>query len=217
MSTTTDKPKKHHSAITAEYRSFWQPVFDHLGIPNPLFTAKLCYMGKEFPSDGPRVPVVRLFPSELNAGQNFFTELFDWDQNHYDPMNRQLYRLKSNPNWKSEPHKYVEAVSEKSNTTYIIRLSDFELVNSTSVTSAFPEFAKPKGKAPMVTSAGTFNTEGMDDPFIEDLFSSIDKEDDHYSKMTIRDLYCVMQNVPMSNKNWLNRLITKGKQWQQKQ
>ena len=68
----------------------------------------------------------------------------------------------------------------------------------------------------MVTSAGTFNTNIEEDPFDEDLFSSFDKEDDHYSKMTIRDLYCVMQNTPMSNKKWLNTLITEGKKWQQK-
>lgn len=214
MSTTTDKPKRHHSAVTAEYRPYWQPVFESIGVANPLFTAKLCYMGKEFPADGVRVPVIRLFPSELNAGQDFYTELFDWDQNHYEPMYRQLYRLKFNPNWKNEPNVYVEANSDKIGSTYIIRLSDFELVNSTSVTSYGPEITN--GKKTMVTSAGTFTTNTDEDLFDEDLFSSLDIEDDHYSKMTIRDLYCVMQNVPMSNKKWLNSLITKGKQWQQK-
>jgi hypothetical protein len=213
MSIASYKSKKHHSEVTAEYRLYWQPVFDSLKITNPLFTAKLCYMGKEFPADGARVPVVRLFPSELNAGQDFYTELFDWDQNHYEPMNRQLYRLKHNPNWKSETDRYVEASSEKMS-TYIIRLSDFELVNSTSATASGPEIQKDK--TTMVTSAGTFNTNIEEDPFDEDLFSSFDKEDDHYSKMTIRDLYCVMQNTPMSNKKWLNTLITEGKKWQQK-
>ena len=43
-----------------------------------------------------------------------------------------------------------------------------------------------------------------------------DDEDDHYTKMTIRDLYCMLQNIPMSNKKWLNQLIQKGNQWQQK-
>jgi hypothetical protein len=42
-----------------------------------------------------------------------------------------------------------------------------------------------------------------------------EKEDDHISKMTIRDRYCITHNVPLSNKKWLNELIIKGKSWLQ--
>jgi hypothetical protein len=34
--------------------------------------------------------------------------------------------------------------------------------------------------------------------------------------MTMRDYYCIKQNVPMSNKQWLNDLIKTGVEWQQK-
>ncbi len=42
------------------------------------------------------------------------------------------------------------------------------------------------------------------------IFSS---EDDNLSKMTIRDKYCITQNVPFTNKQWLNDLIKKGIKW----
>jgi len=35
--------------------------------------------------------------------------------------------------------------------------------------------------------------------------------------MTIRDIYCIVQNTPMSNKKWLNNLIKEGKKWQVQQ
>ena len=42
----------------------------------------------------------------------------------------------------------------------------------------------------------------------------IEKDDIHYSQMTIRDIYCIIQNTPMSNKEWLNNLINEGTSWQ---
>lgn len=225
MTTTIDKPKKHISAITAEYRAFWQPLFDNMGLSNPCFGAKLCYQGKEFTNDGSRVAGIRFFPSELNAGADYYTELFDWDQNRFNPANRTLYKLCFNPNWQSEPDKYIEVVSDKLPTsTFAVRLSDLEVVNCTDAKALVPEMVKSKAAA--AADMGSLfgfgtpapQTSAENDAFnqedeLSEMFS--DKEDNHYSSMTIRDLYCMLQNVPMSNKKWLNQLISKGKQWQQ--
>jgi hypothetical protein len=210
MTTTIDKPKKHISTITSEYRPFWQKLFEHMGVSTPVFGAKLCYLGKEFSNDGTRIPCVRFFPNELNTGQDYYTELFDWDQNRYDAGNRTLYRLPFNPNWQKEIDKYVEVTSDKLPTsTYAIKLSDLELVNQTNAKALYPDIVI--AKSPVVEETKSF------DPFEEfeheEMYS--EKDDNHYSSMTIRDLYCVMQNVPLSNKKWLNQLIEKGKQWQQ--
>lgn len=221
MTTTIDKPKKHISAMTAEYRAFWQPLFDNMGLSNPCFGAKLCYLGKEFSNDGSRVPGIRFFPSELNNGVDYYTELFDWDQNRFDPANRTLYRLRYNPNWQSEPDKYIEMVSEKLPTsTFAVRLSDLEVINRTDAKALVPELVTPKTvlSNDMGSLFGSTVASSNDDAFdaeeqMSEMFS--DKEDNHYSSMTIRDLYCMLQNVPMSNKKWLNQLISKGKQWQQ--
>lgn len=214
MTTTIDKPKKHISAITSEYRPFWQPLFEHLEVSNPVFGAKLCYLGKEFSNDGSRVPCVRFFPNELNTGQDYYTELFDWDQNRHDPTHRTLYRLPYNSNWQMQKDKYVEVTSDKLPTsTFAIKLSDFELVNKTEAKALYPDIVIDKQPVLEVKT-----TEHSFDAFNENEFTDMysELEDNHYSSMTIRDLYCVMQNVPLSNKKWLNQLIEKGKQWQQK-
>lgn len=204
MSTTAEKPKKHISEITSEFKPFWQPLFDNMGVNNPTFGAKLGYLGKEFMEGGKRVPAVRFFPNELSSGNDYYLELYDWDQNFYHAEARVLYRLAFDPDWKNQTDKYVEVPSDKLPVpTYAVKISDLEIVNTTPATAKYPEMAAEKGLVPELP--GLFEEEE------EDLFS--EKEDDHYTKMTVRDLYCIMQNVPLSNKKWLNTLINKGREW----
>ena len=196
---TEPEKKKHITQITTEYLPFWQNLFNHMGISSPKFGSKLCYMGKEFGDE--RVECVRFWASELSGNQDFYIEMFDWDQEHYDRKNRKLYRLINNPNWKLNTKKYVEVeTSVEGRNTYAVRVSDLELVNSTTVTSAYADVII------------------IEDESEEDLFPGMysEKEDSHFSAMTMRDYYCVKQNVPMSNKEWLNDLIKKGIEWQQK-
>ena len=40
---------------------------------------------------------------------------------------------------------------------------------------------------------------------------STEKDDAHYAQLTIRDIYCIVNNKPLSNKKWLNNLINQGK------
>jgi hypothetical protein len=198
----TTEPKKNMNVkeLTAKYAPFWQSLFTNMGISSPKFGAKLCYNGKEFGEE--RHPCVRFWPSELSCGQDFYIECFDWDQEHYDRANRKLYRLNNNPNWKLNHNKYVEVETSPETITYAVKLSDLELVNSTPVTAAYAE----------VVAAPSF----MDEP--EEEFSGMfsEKEDTHMSAMTLRDHYCIENNVPLSNKKWLNDLIKEGLAWQQK-
>ena len=196
---TEPEKKKHIKEITTEYLPFWQNLFNHMGISSPRFGSKLCYMGKEFGEE--RVECVRFWASELSSNQDFYIEMFDWDQEHYDRKNRKLYRLVNNANWKLNTLKYVEVeTSVEGRNTYAVRLSDLELVNSTIVTAAYADVI-------------TIEEESKDDLF-PGMYS--EKEDSHFSAMTMRDYYCVKQNVPMSNKEWLNDLIKTGIEWQQK-
>lgn len=213
MSNVNEKVKKHISEITAEYKPFWQPLFKDLKIDNPAFGAKLCYMGKEFSNDGTREACVRFFPNELNSGNDYYTELFDWDQYYFTPNHRTLYKLKFNPHWKSEPEKYVEVPSDKLPTsTYAVRLSDLEIVNKSDITAIIPTVSSEPAPGLFNSSNGTL-FDNLQDPFNEESFDGAfaEKEDNHYTSLTIRDLYCMIQNVPMSNKKWLNQLISKNK------
>lgn len=192
------KKEKNIKELTVEYAPFWQNLFTNMGISSPKFGAKLCYMGKEFGET--REECVRFWNSELSSGQDFYVELFDWDKEYYDRTNRKLYRLVSNPNWKLNPKKYVEVETSadgKTNTTYAVRLTDLELVNSTPVTARYAEIITPP-------SFPEFDEELEGGMYSE-------KEDSHYSAMTMRDYYCIKHNVPLSNKGWLNDLIKKGK------
>ena len=196
--------KKHIREISAEYLPFWLPLFKTMGISSPKFGAKLCYMGKEFGEE--RLECVRFWPNELSSGKDFYVELFDWDQENYDRKNRVLYRLVSNPNWKLNPAKYVEVSTSLESPTYAIKISDLELVNSTPTTAAYAEVVSVPE---MFTAEIAVNEEEFNGMFSE-------KEDCHLSGMTMRDKYCMHNNVPLSNKGWLNDLIKQTIAWQQK-
>lgn len=230
MTTVTEKakPKFDIPAITAEYKPFWFPLFKHMGLEKPTFGAKLCYLGKEFTDDGsPAQLCVRFFANELNSGNDYYTELFTWEAERHHPTQRVLYRLRHNPHWESQPHKYAKVVNFP---TYAVRLTDLEIVNvtegvdGTSPDLMFvknPVFSAPaanvrsegNGSASAPSTLFTPTAEDETESLLSEMFTEL--EDQHYSALTIRDLYCILQNVPMSQKKWLNSLITKGKEWQQ--
>jgi len=203
-----DKPKKHISELTKELKPFWESLFDAYEIGNPTFGAKLGYMGKEFGE--PRVACVRFFPNELSSGNDYYLELFNWDQDPFHEGQRVLYRHKFDSEWEKKiGSKYVEVeVASLSTPTYAVKVSDLELVNETDIKAAYPELdtntASEKDEVPWHE-----DEEKQTEMFIE-------QEDDHYTKMTIRDLYCMMNEVPMSNKKWLNTLIKNGSEWKKK-
>ena len=203
-----NKPKKHISELTKELKPFWETLFDTYEIGNPTFGAKLGYMGKEFGE--PRVACVRFFPNELSSGNDYYLELFDWDQNSFHEGQSVLYKHKFDPEWEKKiGSKYITVeVASLSTPTYAIKVSDLELINETDIKAAYPEI---KGAA---------SSKEDEVPWFEDEEKQtemfIEQEDDHYTKMTIRDLYCMMNEVPMSNKKWLNTLIKNGSEWKRK-
>lgn len=200
----TPIPKKRHiSEITSDWRSYWEPLFDKVGLVNPIFGAKLGYNGKEFGE--PKQLCVRFFPNEMSNGHDYYLELFNWDHTFYHANDRVLYRLKYDAQWESNP-KIAKVIGNLATPTYAIRVSDLEVVNVSSRVTARPEIPLSH---PETTSASTAFAE--DDILSESSFeeSYSESADDHYSKMTIRDHYCMKENLPFTNKPWLNELIKK--------
>jgi hypothetical protein len=200
---TVEKRKKHINEITEEFKTFWEPLFSEMGIDNPLFYAKLCYSGSEFiGTDGVTSPVFRVYAEQISKNQDIYIELYDWDDLPYNNGYRTLYKFENNSNWRDE-ESYVEITKKTDGTllpypSYAFRLSSLKLVNSTPIKSLFP-LSEPVEE---VSSSESFNEQfDIDEPFIEE------KEDSHYSNMTIRDIYCIVHNTPKSNKGWLNKLI----------
>lgn len=212
MSTTTKK--KHINELTEEFRPFWEPLFEEMGIETPLFFAKLCYNGNEF--GVLPVETIRVYAEQISKNQDVFIELFDWFDKPYHDGERVLYRFKNNPDWRENPADYREITKKKDGTmlstpSYAFKLSSCEVVNRTSIKFNEPEHQTKTSEEPELTlpKYGEIDTDIFEDNYVE-------KDDNHYAQMTIRDIYCIVQNVPMSNKTWLNNLIKDGKQWQQK-
>ena len=211
MSTTTKK--KHINELTEEFRSFWEPLFEEMGIENPLFFAKLCYNGNEFGATP--VETIRFYAEQISKNQDVYVELFDWFDKPYHQGERVLYKFKNNPDWRNSTDDYREITKKKDGSmlpypSYAFKISSFEKVNRTSIKFNEPELTKISSEPELtLPKYDELENEIFDDNYLE-------KDDNHYAQMTIRDIYCIVQNVPMSNKKWLNNLIKDGKQWQQK-
>ena len=214
------RKKKHINVITAEFKPYWEQMFIDNGIENPLFYAKLCYQGSEFESvDGRKSECIRFFPSELSKNQDLFIEMFDWFDKPYEDGYRSLYRLKNKPDWKTAPNFCVEVTLKNDGTplptpTYAVRVADLELISRNKIETAYPTMAKTSAKIEEKPQQ-TLEFEKVDMSSFEDeteIFT--EKDDAHYAQMTIRDIYCIVNNVPLSNRKWLNTLIGEGKTWQ---
>lgn len=234
MSTTTEAPKKHITQLTAESKEFWQPLFNHMKLTTFQFGAKIGYLGKEFESEGlGRVPAVRFFRNELSKG-DFYMELFNFDDTYYHSGVRKLYRLRYNANWESDSKNYKKIEHPKFE-TFAVKMSDFELVNETSIKALFPEVITEAAIAtPTVTKKFVVSEDGpvelkmaekmaaaeLDFRDVEDEVEKTipamfaEQEDANANQMTMRDYYCMLQNAPLSNKKWLNELIMEGRKWQ---
>ena len=205
--------KKHITEITNEFKVYWLDMFTHMGIEKPLFLSKLGYLGNEFESiDGSRSLCVRFFGNELSNGQDIYIELFDWDQNYYHANERVLYKLKYNPNWKTDTKNYYEITKKNDGSpmttpSYAVRVSDMEIVSKNNIKELGPQLHLFRE----VDSRLLEESKKTDlAPDAEESFSK-EKEDAHYAQMTIRDIYCIIHNKPLSNKKWLNNLIQYNK------
>jgi len=200
-SASADNKKRSFNDLAEEFFPFWKDLFESLKLPSIEFKTKLCYGSKEFEldKDGDKPPAIRFFKSELNSNKDIYIELCNWDHNFFDPMHRRLYKLKNNPEWEMDPDRYKKS-DNMSHPSWAIRIDELELINETSVTKSKAEIIKKEAKISEKKS-----------PELEEEYSDLfeDLEDDHFSKMTIRDFYCIVQNKPYSGKKWLNKLISK--------
>ena len=212
------KKKKHINVITTEFKPYWEQLFADNGIENPTFLAKLCYQGGEFEIvDGKKSECIRFFANELSKNQDLFIELFDWYDKPYEEGHRNLYRLKNKPDWTTDTT-FCSEVTLKSDGTalpfvsYAVRLSDLELISRNKIETAYAVMTKKLTEESQQLLNLDFPTVDVVD--LDDELPFTEKEDNHYAQMTIRDIYCIVNKVPLSNKKWLNTLIDEGKKWQ---
>lgn len=162
---------------------YHEPAFHMLNESNPSFYPKNPFMWNEEEH-------VSMMKSELTS-KVFYTELVDKNYDPSDP-NRTLYRFRGNPNYINEYFSKTEIGKTGEYNRYFVPLQDFEKVD---LSTLFPdekpvEFTGPKLSVP------SYNDDEDDD-----------NEDALMSKLTIRDHAAIQWKLPVSNKEWLNKLI----------
>lgn len=151
-------------------------TFKKAGLIDPYFIIKMAYIPK---SRVVTEPVVGMFDSEFRRGEDIYMELTDGDNL---PLNEDptLYKLKYNPNYKTDYIKYVD--KEKPEIVrYLVTLDHLELVD--------------------------VNTKPASDFEIPERENDDEYPDCHISELTARDRACIDLRIPQSNKKWLNDLI----------
>lgn len=173
--------------------------FKNLGLMNPHFNIKFAYVPKHRED-----MVVSMFPSEMECTDGVYMELTDG--NNYPLFeNAVLYKMRYNPYYKQGEYEIIPAdiTRNKNAETYLVPVSELELVAGEPTPGVIPTI--PKAKPTLSTkNVDLFSSKAIKETPID---SGFEKEDNHYSELTVRDIAAIFLKTPVSNKKWLNQLI----------
>lgn len=159
-----------------------RPLLKKIGATDSKFIPKMAY-----PDNGEIV--IGFYPSEVNGGQDVFTEFVSRDYEPEDPE-RRLFKWVFNPEYETEYAK-TEPHPTTGDRRYLIPID--ELIDVAEV--YHQEKAEPE--------------EGQQKLSL-DLKDAPDANSDQpYSQMSIRDHAAIQWKKPVSHKKWLNELIIK--------
>jgi hypothetical protein len=177
---TSAERRERTEQLLEEHR--WK--FDTLKEIEPLFIPKSAYIPR-----GKNEHYISFFPSELARKQDIYTEFVSYDLVPEDPE-RTLYKLKANPFYDEEYEKTDDA-----NFRYLVPVKELEkiVISNPEVDEDFSEldeiitFKKPETKP--------------------EINLSDDLSEIPLSEISVRDFAAIMLRKPISNKEWLNKLI----------
>ena len=179
IETKVEKPEDRRSK-TAELRKAHQEYFEKAGISGAKFVPKLAYK-----PPGKDELFVGFFPNELRGGEDVYTEFASRDLEVEDPE-RNLYKWKYNPHWEEEYEKTEPGPS--GSFRYLIPVIELVKVQKN-------EFIQ---QAPIKTKIQTSIDFDLMNP----------DTDAPFDQLTVRDIAAILLKKPVSNKQWLNKLIT---------
>lgn len=171
---------------TKELRLRHQVVFDMLNVSDPIFVPKMAY--KE-PLVGGQL-VMGFFESELSACTDIYTEMVSFNMDPEDPS-RTLYKYRANPHFRTE---YLNKPTSGGDDRFLVPVS--ELIEVNKGTSSIG-IGVSLSHAPNIIDPSTINTTYYQDMLV--------------SEMTVRDLATLLTGKPLSNKSWINDLVTISK------
>jgi len=163
-----------------QMEEFHRTTFEAIGIKDPLFIPKLFYKPKEITSLEPHVA---FFASEMAKGQDIYTEDSEYDNIPKDP-DRRLYKWRYNPNYKDEYQRHDTNGSIR----FFVPVAELILVK---VNPPETKVEEANGKQLALEIPA-------------------DVDDVSLNEASIRDLAAVLWKLPVSKKEWLNKLIKKS-------
>ena len=167
-----------------DLKALHKPTFDKLGIDNPLFIPRICYIPM-----GEKEQVVSFFEQDFVKGKDIYTHFVSKSYESEDPKNR-LWKWKWNPYYETE-YKKSDPHPETGNVRYIIPVEELELIDTSYVER--------------VTGPEIFD--------IDDEIPNPD-QDLPIDQMSIRDLAAILLKKPVSKKQWLNDIIKSKASWE---
>lgn len=123
--------------------------------------------------------MIGLFASEIAKGQDIYIEFAESEGDPQDPE-RRLYKWRYNPNFREE----YEFTEVKGTVRYFVPTSELILIKTNAPETLLEEHNS------------------------KSISTNVDASDEKISDATLRDLYAVLHKKPVSNKKWLNDLIT---------
>jgi len=208
-------------------------TFKKIGESDPAFLIKTAFFQK-----GKYGRQVQFFESELNKGEDLYIEFYDNVTDPSGAIldvkpfyeNRQLFRYRYNPFYSEEYDKKSGTSSTGADySLFTVPLQELVAVNPDGSTLSFGLFEKRLTELEEKKKAGDFDidlprlqkslVDNNDFPdFTEGLVTkpantiesiSMTNKDPLISEMTIQDFAAIMWKKPVSNKQWLNDLISK--------
>jgi hypothetical protein len=208
-------------------------TFKKIGESDPAFLIKTAFFQK-----GKYGRQVQFFESELNKGEDLYIEFYDNVTDNSGTVvdvkpfyeNRQLFRYRYNPFYSEEYDKKSGTSSTGADySLFTVPLQELVAVNPDGSTLSFGLFEKRLTELEEKKKAGDFDidlprlqkslvdnndfpdfTQGLTTkPATPEESMAMTNKDPLMSEMTIQDFAAIMWKKPVSNKQWLNDLISK--------
>ena len=185
MISTTDNKQVDRREKLAKMREYHQAYFNAAGVPKAYFYPKLAYR-----PEGKDELYLGFFPSEMEKATDVYIE---FASSRFDPEDpeRNLYVWKYNPHYEEE----YEKTEPGSNGAwrYLIPVAELRKIDKSELLSQTETEVETKTIADVVVNIG--------DPEL----------DCPINAMTVRDLAAILLRRPVSQKKWLNDIVSQSK------
>jgi hypothetical protein len=192
----------------AEFFAQHEKTFSKLKLHDPFFTIKTAFFQK-----GKQGRHVQFFEWELNKGQDIFIEFYDYvdteNGRNMIPMykQRQLFMLRTNPFFKEE-YETKETVKSTGDSyiSYLVPLAEMLVVLKDGSMISYSDFENGNYVEPQEQISLSHFPD-----FEKELSLDKEKETEEFSleKIGLTDFAAIIWKKPVSDKKWLNDLITK--------